>query len=161
VSKSSSTRPAGSDRELAATRTFDAPRDLVFRLFTEPEHITHWWGPRGFSTTTSVMDVRPGGVWRHVMHGPDGVDYPNEVIYREVVRPERLRYDHISAPRFQMTVTFEEVGERTRVHFRMVFESAAARDAAVEEYGADKGLRELLERLGEVLARLSATGSPG
>jgi uncharacterized protein YndB with AHSA1/START domain len=95
------------------------------------------------------------------MHGPDGVDYPNEVVYREVVRPERLRYDHISAPRFQTTVTFEEVGERTRVHFKMVFESAEARDAAVEEYGADKGLCELLERLGEVLARLSATGSAG
>jgi uncharacterized protein YndB with AHSA1/START domain len=156
---STATDTAG--RELVATRTFDAPRDLVFRMFTEPEHITHWWGPRGFRTTTSEMDVRPGGVWRHVMHGPDGVDYPNEIVYLEVVRPERLSYDHVSPPKFQTTITFAEEGERTRVCFRMVFESAELRSMVIKKHGADKGLTDTLERLGEVLARLFAGGSAG
>ena len=64
------------DREIVATRVFDAPRDLVFRMWTDPAHIVHWWGPNGFTTTIHEMDVRPGGMWRFIMHGPDGVDYP-------------------------------------------------------------------------------------
>jgi uncharacterized protein YndB with AHSA1/START domain len=141
------------DREIAATRIFDAPRDLVFRMFTEAEHVSKWWGPIGFTTTTSEMDVRPGGVWRHVMHGPDGTDYPNEIVYLEVVRPERLSYDHVSPPRFQTTVTFEAEGDKTRVHFRMLFESADLRDMVDKKHGAVEGLTQTLGRLAEYLAR--------
>jgi uncharacterized protein YndB with AHSA1/START domain len=90
-----------SDREIVATRVFDAPRELVFQMWTDPQHISNWYGPRGFTTTTHEMDVRPGGVWRHVMHGPDGTDYPNEIVYLEVVKPERLVYDHVSEPKFR------------------------------------------------------------
>jgi len=78
---------AASDREIVTTRVVDAPRELVFRAWTEPEHVGQWWGPNGFTSTIQEMDVRPGGVWRLVMHGPDGTDYPNESIYLEVVRP--------------------------------------------------------------------------
>ncbi len=72
-----------SDREIVATRVFDAPRELVFQVWTDAKHVSNWWGPRGFTTTTYEMDVRPGGVWRHVMHGPDGTDYPNEIVFVE------------------------------------------------------------------------------
>jgi uncharacterized protein YndB with AHSA1/START domain len=65
------------DREILITRTFDAPRELVWEAWTNPKHVTHWWGPNGFTTTIEKMDVRVGGVWKHVMHGPDGTDYPN------------------------------------------------------------------------------------
>ncbi|MFZ0544903.1 MAG: SRPBCC domain-containing protein, partial [Candidatus Promineifilaceae bacterium] len=58
------------DRELVITRVFAAPRSLIFKVWTDPDHVAHWWGPRGFTLTTEVMDVRPGGVWRYVMHGP-------------------------------------------------------------------------------------------
>src|SRR5262245_3424249 len=82
------------DREIVISRTFDAPPDLVFQAWTDPKRIGRWWGPRGFTITTFEMDVRPGGVWRYLMHGPDGTDYPNKVVYLEIVRPERIVCDH-------------------------------------------------------------------
>src|SRR6478735_6105977 len=88
-------------REIVASRVFDAPRDLVFKMWTDREHAGNWWGPKGFRTTIHEMDVRPGGVWRFVMHGPDGRDYQNKIVYVEVVRPERLVYDHVSGPVFR------------------------------------------------------------
>lgn len=77
---------------IIGVREFDAPRELVFRAWTDPKHLAQWWGPNGFSTTTSAFDLRPGGVWRFVMHGPDGRDYENRVTFDEVVPPERLVY---------------------------------------------------------------------
>src|SRR5215217_7891459 len=84
---------SAADREIVITRVFDAPREMVFSAFTDPEHIGAWWGPKGFTITTHAMDVRPGGEWRFIMHGPDGVDYPNKISYLEIARPERLVYD--------------------------------------------------------------------
>jgi len=95
-------------RAIIGVRVFDAPRDLVFSMWMDPEHISRWWGPRGFTTTTQEMEFKPGGVWRHIMHGPDGRDYPNKIIYREIVRPERIVYSHVSGPPFESTVTFAE-----------------------------------------------------
>ena len=85
-------------REITVTRVISASRETVFEMWTNPKHIAQWWGPRGFTNTIEEMDVRPGGVWRFVMHGPDGVDYPNKIVYREVVRPERLVYSHVLEP---------------------------------------------------------------
>jgi uncharacterized protein YndB with AHSA1/START domain len=85
---------APADREMVITRVINAPRALVFKAWTKPAHIGNWWGPRGFTTTTHSMDVRPGGEWRFVMHGPDGTDYQNRIVDLEVVEPERLVYDH-------------------------------------------------------------------
>jgi uncharacterized protein YndB with AHSA1/START domain len=141
-----------SDREIVATRVFDAPRELVFQMWTDPKHISNWWGPRGFTTTTHQMDVRPGGVWRHTMRGPDGTDYPNEIVYVEVVEPERLVYDHVSDPKFQTTVTFVEQAGKTKVTARMLFESATLRNKVATEHHAVEGLQQTLERLGEQLA---------
>ncbi len=75
-------------------REFDAPRDLVFSAFTDPKHLAQWWGPNGFTTTTSSFEMRPGGIWRFVMHGPDSRDYQNRITFDEVVPPERLVYRH-------------------------------------------------------------------
>jgi len=147
------------DREINATRIFDAPRDLVFDAWTDPQQVTQWWGPNGFTTTTHTMDVRPGGVWDFVMHGPDGTDgtdYKNRIIYREVVRPERLVYDHVSGPPFHVTVTFEEAGEKTRISMQMLFESAAVRDRTIKEFGAIEGMNQHLGRLEQQLATLAA-----
>src|SRR5512146_2810578 len=98
-------------REITATRLVEAPRELVFRVWTEPDHIAHWWGPNGFTTTIHEMDVRPGGVWRFVMHGPDGRDYQNKIVYVEVTPPERLVYDHVAGPKFHATVRFADGGK--------------------------------------------------
>jgi uncharacterized protein YndB with AHSA1/START domain len=142
-----------SDREIVATRVFDAPRDLVWQVWTDPEHITHWWGPNGFTTTIHEMDVEPGGAWRFIMHGPDGVDYRNEIIYVEVKKPERLVYDHVSGPKFHVIVTFDEESGKTKLTMRMVFDTAAERDQTVEKFNAVEGLSETLGRLKEYLAK--------
>jgi len=147
---------ATTDREIAATRVFDAPRDLVFEAWTLPEHVAQWWGPNGFTTTTHSMDVRPGGEWIFVMHGPDGTDYKNHIVYREVVRPERLVYDHVSGPLFHATVIFEAEGEKTRIRMQMLFETAALRNKVAEEYGAVEGLEQTLNHLEKHVTKLAA-----
>ncbi|MDQ0859854.1 SRPBCC domain-containing protein [Bacillus sp. V2I10] len=84
-----------SEREIVITRVFDAPRDLVFDAWTKEEHLSKWWGPRGFTTTFQKFDMKPGGTWQFIMHGPDGFDYPNTNVFVEVVKPERSFLPHI------------------------------------------------------------------
>ena len=148
------------DREIVITRTFDAPRELIWELWTTPEHVVRWWGPNGFTTTIEGMDVRPGGVWKHVMRGPDGTDYPNKSVFREVVKPERIVYTHGGGRpgdrgvTFVATWTFEALGaKQTRVTMRAVFPSAADRDRVVRDYGAIEGGRQTLARLADYLPR--------
>jgi uncharacterized protein YndB with AHSA1/START domain len=141
------------DRELLFTRVFNAPRELVFDVWTDPKHIEHWWGPIGFRTESLAMDVRPGGEWTLVMHGPDGKDYNNTIRYIEVVRPERLVYRH--GPLFQSTVTFEDLGGKTKLTMRMLFESGAQRDETISTYHADEGGVQTLGRLAEYLTSLA------
>ena len=153
-----STLSTPSDRELVFTRVFDAPRALVFEAWTDPQRIVQWWGPTGFTTTTRSMEARAGGIWRFIMHGPDGRDYENRIVYEEVVKPERLVYRHggggeaVEPVQFQVTVTFGDLGGKTRLTLRMVFPSAAERDRVVETYGAVEGAHQTLQRLAEHLA---------
>ena len=150
----------GSDRELVFERVFDAPRELVFKAWSDPKHLAEWWGPNGFSTTTRRFELKPGGVWRFVMHGPDGRDYENRIVYEEVVRPERLVYRHsggedVEPVQFTVTVIFaEEADEKTRLTMRMVFPSRDERDRVAETYGAIEGAHQTLERLAVYLRRM-------
>jgi uncharacterized protein YndB with AHSA1/START domain len=144
-------------RAMVGMREFDAPRDLVFAVFTDPKHLAQWWGPNGFTTTTLSFDMRPGGVWRFVMHGPDGRDYQNRITYEEVVPPERIVYRHgggedVEPVQFRQTITFQDLGDRTRIIWRGDFPSAAERDRVIKEYGADSGLVQTLSRLADYLA---------
>ena len=147
------------DREIVLTRTFDAPRELVFDAWTDTKQIVQWWGPTGFTTTTDELEVKPGGVWRFVMHGPDGTDYKNKIVFIEVVRPERLVYRHAGDAetdpvRFHVTVTFAAQGSKTRLTMASIFETAEERNRVVEKYGAIEGGKQTLSRLAEHLARL-------
>src|SRR6266705_7203639 len=124
-----------SDREIVITRDFQAPRELVWEAMTNPKHVVNWWGPRGFRSTIETMDFRVGGVWKHVMVGPDGVKYPNESVFKEIVKPERIVYQHGGQREggpgvsFVSTWTFEAMAVgKTRVTMRGVFPSAADRD---------------------------------
>jgi uncharacterized protein YndB with AHSA1/START domain len=142
------------DRDIVIARRFDAPRELVWRAWTEPEHLIQWWGPQGFTNTFHEIDVRPGGVWRFVMHGPDGTDYDNFVRFIEVVRPERIVFDHGTSAdnvMFRSTATFEEADGGTTVTMRALFPTREERDAAIEKYGAIEGGKQTLDRLGEHL----------
>jgi uncharacterized protein YndB with AHSA1/START domain len=144
-------------RSIVVTRVFDAPRTLVFDAWTDAKHVGRWWGPKGFTTTTHAIEVRPGGVWRFTMHGPDGTDYPNKITYLEIVKPERLVYDHGDQGEpgyFQSTVTFAEEGMKTRLSMRMLFPTAGERDAVVQKYNAVEGANQHLDRLGEQLEKM-------
>jgi uncharacterized protein YndB with AHSA1/START domain len=154
------------DREILIARTFDAPRELVWQAMTNPKHVVHWWGPRGFTTTIEEMDVRPGGIWKHVMHGPDGTNYPNKSIFKEVVKPERIVYQHGGKREggpgvsFVSTWAFDLVkANKTKVTIRMVFPSAKDRDFVVKEFGAIEGGKQTLERLGEYLSKMNLVQS--
>jgi uncharacterized protein YndB with AHSA1/START domain len=146
------------DRELVGTHVFNAPRNLVWKMWTDRYHVAQWWGPKGFRTTIHQMDVRPGGEWRFIMHGPDGRDYHNRVIFREVQKPDRLVYENspdkdTEPVRFVTTVTLTEEGASTRVRVHMLFPTAAERDHNVKTYGSVEGLREHLGRLGEYIEK--------
>lgn len=113
-------------REIVSTRVFDTPREAVFSAWSEPARLARWWGPKGFTNTFHECDVRPGGRWRFTMHGPDGTNYDNESVFREVISPERIVFRHVEPVHgFDATVTFEVLSKRTRVTFRMVFDSEA------------------------------------
>lgn len=147
-------------RAIITKRELDAPRELVFAVWTDPTHLAQWWGPTGFSTTTSAFDLRVGGVWRFVMHGPDGRDYENRITFDEIVKPALIRYHHgggddVEPVQFRTTVTFEDLGRsRTRLTLHAVFPSAAERDRVIKEYKADAGAIETLARLAEHLAKM-------
>ena len=141
------------DREIVTTRVVDAPRERVWKAWTDREQVAKWWGPDGFTNTIHEMDVRPGGVWRFVMHGPGGVDYQNKSVFEEIIEPERLVYRHVSGPTFQATATFDEQGGKTTVTTRMLFETAAERDRTVKVFGAVEGAKQTLGRLAEHVAQ--------
>jgi len=142
-----------SDREIVSTRALAWPRERVFRAWTESEHLARWWGPRGFTNTFQEFDPKPGGRWQFVMHGPNGADYPNQSVFVEIVKPERIVFDHLSAPAFRVTATFAEEAAKTRLTFRMLFETAAECDKVKGfAVGANE---ENFDRLEAELARMS------
>lgn len=140
-----------SDREIVFSRHFDAPRERVFKAWSEPVHIDAWWGPSGFRNETIEMDFRPGGVWRYIMHGPDGTDYPNRIDYLEMDPPSRLVYVHGddddsgSLP-FHVTVLFEDRDGGTRITMRCLFDSVEECER-VKGFGAVEGGMQTLDRL--------------
>lgn len=120
------------DRALTTSRRIRARRERVFAAFSDPALLARWWGPSGFTNTFETFDLRPGGKWRFVMHGPDGKDYRNESVFVSVDPPERVVFRHVSGHRFEMTITFEEEGEETVLGWRQLFETAAERHRVAE-----------------------------
>jgi uncharacterized protein YndB with AHSA1/START domain len=152
-------------REIVGVREFDAPRDLVWQAWTDPQHLAQWWGPNGFTTTTSRFDMRAGGVWRFIMHGPDGRDYQNLITFDEIVTGKRIAYRHdgsgdVEPVQFRTVVTFEDLGgRRTRITWRATFPSAAERARVIKEYGADQGLAQTMARLAAYIVAMAAEQS--
>jgi uncharacterized protein YndB with AHSA1/START domain len=140
------------DRQIVLTKVLEAPRERVFEALTTQDQVERWWGPDGFSVTTETMDVRPGGTWRFVMHGPDGTDYPNLLTYDEVDPPELLTFLHSSPteeddPGFRGTIALDEMMGMTVLTMKSVFENTEARDRIVETYNAIEGGQQTLGRL--------------
>jgi uncharacterized protein YndB with AHSA1/START domain len=101
----------------------DAPRERVFKAFSDPTHLTRWWGPNGFTSTFHEFDFRPGGKWRFILHGPDGKDYPNESLFTEIAVPEKVVLEHTVGHHFFLTVTFTAQGHQTLLGWRQVFDT--------------------------------------
>lgn len=153
------------DREIVVTRVFDAPRELIWKAWTDPKHIAQWWGPRGFTMTIHELDLRPGGVWRHTLHGPDGTKYPTECIFHEIKKPERIAYSlsggKLDAARITSEVTwiFEAQGDKTKLTLRMVFSSTEERDHNEKTYRVIEGGTQTLDRFAEYLTKGLTSGA--
>ena len=148
-----------SDREVVFHRVLDAPRELVWEVFTHPRHLHEWWGPHGYRTTTQGFVFEPDGEWTFVMHGPDGSDMANRVVFREIDPPSRLAFDNWwylpDAPLdFRGVITLEPEGRRTHLAWRFRFRDAAALRVAVERYGVEEGARQTVDRMANHLRSL-------
>ncbi|MFD8156277.1 SRPBCC family protein [Streptomyces malaysiensis] len=147
------------DREIVISRTISAPRELVFEAYTQVRHLSRWWGPEGFSTTTRSFEFRVGGIWDFVMHGPDGTDYQEWITWREIVSPERIALLHGESRddpnAFESVLAFEPIGDETRIVMRTVFPTKELRDEAVEKYHAIEGGEQTLGNLAAYVAELT------
>jgi uncharacterized protein YndB with AHSA1/START domain len=156
---------AAADRAIVVSRLIDAPRELVFEAFTEVRHLSRWWGPDGFTTTTRSFEFQVGGVWEFVMHGPDGSDYQEWISWREIVPPERIAMVHGESRddpnAFESVLSFEPAGEQTRIVMRTLFPSEQLRDEAAEKYHAIEGGEQTLRNLAAYVAELTPKGAEG
>lgn len=153
---------SASEREFVMERVFDAPRELVFKAFSECKHLAHWWGPKGWTLPVCEIDFRPGGVWLYCMGGPDGEQSCGKAVYQEIIAPERIVYTDAFAdadgnvlegmPEMLITVEFAEHEGKTKLTNRARFASAADLEATLG-MGMVEGLTETLDRLEAYLAQ--------
>jgi uncharacterized protein YndB with AHSA1/START domain len=146
-----------SDREIVITRLFDAPRRLVYEALTNPEHVPHWYGPRGWTLPVCQIDLRPGGAWRFVLRGPQGTDMGMRGVYQEIAPPERLvsteSYDDYPGESLN-TVVLTEADGKTTMTVTVLYPSKEVRDAVLNS-GMQAGASETYERLAEYLRTLA------
>ena len=141
--------------EIRITRVYEAPVALVWDAWTDLAQVAQWWGPRGFTITTTSKDLRPGGTWVYTMHGPDGTDWPNFTRYHEVEKHRRLVYDHGASsadtkPMFRVTVDFRDMGGKTELDMRMTLATAEEADqarATIKTHGGNSTWDRLAEYL--------------
>lgn len=158
------------DRVLVLERVFDAPRSLVFQMYSQAEHLTHWWGPRGWELPVCKVDFRPGGVWHYCMKCVDknqgdffGMESWGKAVYEQIVEPERIVYTDFFSdadgntnkdmPSTNVTVTFVELGAQTRLVSRAEYVSAEALES-VMKMGMLEGITQTWDRLEERLGAL-------
>jgi uncharacterized protein YndB with AHSA1/START domain len=144
-------------QDIVMTRTFDAPRDVVYKALTDPQLIPNWWGPRELTTDVDCMDVQPGGRWRFVQHDAAGNEYAFRGVYHDAVAPERavstFEWEGLPGHVALDTLTLEEIDGKTKYTTVTVFQSVADRDGMVQS-DMERGARDSTERLTEVIAGL-------
>jgi uncharacterized protein YndB with AHSA1/START domain len=142
-----------SDREIVTTRVFNAPRNLLYKAWTDPMHLKNWWGPKGFTNTFNAFDLREGGKWSFVMHGPDKGNYVNEVTFITIREPELLVWDRQSKPHFKVEVQFEELtAGTTKVIFKQIFNTPEECEK-LRKYVPEKN-EENMDKLADELATM-------
>ena len=120
------------NREIVTARVFDAPQQMMFKAWTDPEHLAQWWGPSGFTNIFHVFELKPGGLWDFTMQGPNGKGFHNQCVFIEIANPERVVFKHLlPVHEFIVTATFEPVeGNKTLTTFRMLFNTVEDCDHA-------------------------------
>lgn len=141
-------------RSIKMSRKLKATPELVWAVLTNPDHISAWWGPEGFTNTVYEMDVRPGGKWVFTMHGPDGVDYENEFVFAIVEPFKKLVMDHIKSPKFSIYITIAKTEDGVMLDWSNVFDTIPTKEEAMRTLKADIGLEQNLDRLQKYLQHL-------
>lgn len=145
--------------ELVFSREINASKELVFEAWTNPDHLQHWWGPNGFTSTFKEINVTPNGLWRFTMHGPDGKDYANRIIFKEIIKPEKITYlhgdDNDSDDKFNVEVSFGQEDNKTLLTMKMTFYSTEEKDNMVNEHKAIDGVEQMLNRLADYLTQMA------
>ena len=149
------TQPSPPSASFQTQRLLQHTPQAVFQAFESAELLAQWWGPSGFTNTFSSFEFRPGGAWQFTMHGPDGTDYPNQSIFRELVPGQRVVIEHINAPRFTLTATLQAEGKATLLHWLQTFESTEVAKAV--GHIVEPANEQNLDRLAALLARVSAS----
>jgi len=141
------------ERELIFSRLLDAPITLVWKIWTTPDHIKLWWGPAGFTNTIKKMDIKAGGEWNLIMHGPDGRDYEIQCAFKEIIKHKKIVYEQLTEFRYVATIEFESRGEQTFLRWQMLFESREYLVQAAKTYGVDIGFKQNAQRLVDYLSK--------
>lgn len=143
------------EREIVVARTIDAPRELVFEAFTDLRHLSRWWGPDGFLTTTRSFAFEIGGVWEFQLRAPDGTVFPEWIMWTEIAPPARIAMLHgeyrDDPNAFESAITFEQDGAATRIRMRTLFPTKAQRDEAAEKFRAVESGMQTLGKLAEYI----------
>ena len=143
------------DREMSISKTFNAPVEFLWEVWTKPEHIANWWGPNGFTNTIHEMDLKEGGEWRLTMHGPDGTNYPNRSIFKEIIPFKKIVFEHFN-PHFNTSVLFDPKDGETAITWTMQFDTAEMLDIVIKAHKADEGLKQNMEKLGHYIDQQKA-----
>ncbi len=141
------------NRTLRTITIFKAPLGLVWEVWTNPAHIANWWGPQGFTNTIHQMDFEEGGEWRLTMHGPDGKNYPNRSVFKEIIPLQKIVSEHFN-PHFMTTVLFETQNAETVVDWSLLFDSEEMFDIVVKAHKADEGQKQNVAKLEKYLSNL-------
>jgi uncharacterized protein YndB with AHSA1/START domain len=142
--------------EVTLTRVFNAPRELVFQMYTDPKLLPEWWGPKGMTTIVDKMEVKPGGLWRYVQRDNEGNEYAFRGVYHDVTAPERIihtfEWEGMPGHVLLETITFEEQDGKTTLTDSSVFQSVADRDGMLNS-GMEGGANESMDRLAALVEK--------
>lgn len=140
------------DRKLKITKVLHAPIEQVWEVWTKPEHIKHWWGPTGFTNTIQQMNFKVNGEWIFTMHGPDGKNYPNRIMFQEIIPFKKIVFKHFN-PNYIATINFESKGKEIALEWITLFETKELFDTVVKVFKADEGMKQNVERLEHYLSK--------
>ncbi len=141
------------NREMRITNTYMAPIELMWEVWTNPEHIINWWGPSGFTSTIHTMDLKEGGEWKLTLHGPDGTNFPNNSIFKEIIPLKKIVFEHFN-PHFITTVIFDAKGNETEIDWTLLFDTAETRETIIKVHKADEGQQQNIKKLERYLSIL-------